>query len=247
VAVAAAFGVAVGGWLVSRWSRRQAEFETQMAKATRRPMWGLAGQFQKRILSGPCQLREEMDCLLETVPLLQDSFRNKRLNRLFAEKIMIAVSGVNGCRYCCFAHARIALANGMSGDQVAQLIDGDLGELGPEEALAVAFAMHFAETGGDYEPASFSRVQAALGSQTAEDVLVLTRVMVLANLVGNTFDAFVSRVRGTPAAGSSVADEIGVLLLLVVSVIPYGLALAVQASLVKTTDSRRSGVLVLEP
>ena len=58
---------------------------------------------------------------------------------------MLAVTQVNGCRWCHYAHARIALTAGVSA-AAAQPDGPGAGRFPQEEAVALAFAQHYAES-----------------------------------------------------------------------------------------------------
>lgn len=57
------------------------------------------------------------------------------------ERLMLAVTEVNGCRYCSFGHARAALAAGLTQDEVTSLLEGDLAGMGPCRC-AITVAQH---------------------------------------------------------------------------------------------------------
>ena len=51
----------------------------------------------------------------------------------------------------------------------------------------------------------------AYGAPTAADILTLIRMITIGNLLGNTFDAFLSRLQGQPNPASTLVDEVAVL------------------------------------
>lgn len=63
----------------------------------------------------------------------------------FRERLMLAVTEVNGCRYCSYWHARAALAAGLGQDEVTSLLEGDLTESPPDELTALLHAQHWAD------------------------------------------------------------------------------------------------------
>ena len=40
----------------------------------------------------------------------------------FRERLMLAVTAVNGCRYCSYAHTRAALKGGLSREEISGLL-----------------------------------------------------------------------------------------------------------------------------
>ncbi len=167
--------------------------------------------FNKRIYN-LSTFTADVRSIIEHMDDLRAAFRGGRVNRAFAEKIMLVVSQVNGCRYCQFGHTRAALAAGVSPEELQKLFQGEFGEFPKEEVIALTFAQHFAETQCQPEPQAWQRLVDFYGEQTAKDILAYLRMITLGNLFGNTFDALLCRLAGKPALGSRFLDEIGVLL-----------------------------------
>lgn len=142
--------------------------------------------------------------------------RAMRLDKGFGKRIFLAVTQVNGCRYCAYVHARTALAAGLSQEEIARLLSGEFGEVPPAKAVGIAFAQHYAETAGKVDPSAWDRLAAVYGPDTAQDILVSIRLITLGNLWGNTLDALLYRFRGQPAPGSNPFSELAVVLIGVV-------------------------------
>ncbi len=159
---------------------------------------------------------------------LRQATRGGRVSRAFAEKIMLAVTQVNGCRYCSYGHTRAALAAGVSREELQKLLAQDIGDFPQEEAVALAFAQHYAESGDRPAPEAWQRLVSYYGPQTARDILAYIRMITFGNLLGNTFDAFFSRLAGRPALSSTLWDELGVLLLTAVGALPMGLLMGAR-------------------
>lgn len=66
-----------------------------------------------------------------------------------AEKVMLAVSGVNKCKTCSYLHTGTALEKGIAENEIQQLLSGAYQDVLSEEIPAVLFAQHFAETKGN--------------------------------------------------------------------------------------------------
>jgi AhpD family alkylhydroperoxidase len=143
---------------------------------------------------------------------LRRAARSGRVSRAFAEKIMLAVTRVNGCRYCAYGHTHAALAMGVKETEIQQIISGELGSFPEQEAVALAFAQHSAECASKPDLVAEQRLVAYYGPETSGDIQAYLRIITFGNLYGNTFDAFLSRLSGAPAAGSSLWSELGVLL-----------------------------------
>lgn len=57
---------------------------------------------------------------------LKAAARSHRVDHTFTEKIMLAVTQVNGCRYCSYGHTKAALKEGIPEDEIARIAAGEL-------------------------------------------------------------------------------------------------------------------------
>jgi AhpD family alkylhydroperoxidase len=194
--------------------------------------------FNKRIYSLP-SFNTAVDEVFGNIEALKSAARGGRVSQAFAEKIMLAVTRVNGCRYCSFAHSRAALAAGVPESELRKLMAGEWRDFPQDEVVALTFAQHYAETQCQPDPAAWQRVVDYYGEDMARDILAYLRMITFGNLYGNTFDALLSRFRGKPAAQSSLWDELGVILgaaVLVPSRLLRRLARGQSAELVERSD-----------
>ena len=153
---------------------------------------------------------------------LHTAARGGRVDKAFAEKIMLAVTRVNGCRYCSYGHTRAALAVGVNEVELQKLMAGDFSALPENQVVALTFAQHYAESNCQPDLAVLQRLVDYYGPETAQDILAYLRMITFGNLFGNTFDALLSRIAGKPAAGSSFFSELGVILG-GFTVVPFGM------------------------
>lgn len=167
--------------------------------------------FNKRIYTLPDFMTATRE-IVDHFDDLRAASHGGRISQAFAEKIMLTVTRVNGCRYCYYGHSRAALAVGVSEVELQQLLQGEIGNFPKQEAVALAFAQHYAESCCQPDPAAWQRLVDYYSSDTARDVLVYLRMITFGNLFGNTFDALLSRLVGKPAPGSRLLDELGVIL-----------------------------------
>ena len=133
-----------------------------------------------------------------------------RLSPALREQVIVAVAQTNECSMCEHAHARHALAAGVSDAELAALENMDEEAFDRPTWLAVAHAR--LRTKADFAPGEGNDLEAAvveaLGPQTCRDVEDVARVMTVANRVANTLNALPARRRGNPVPGSRLADEL---------------------------------------
>jgi AhpD family alkylhydroperoxidase len=149
----------------------------------------IAGSFQKRTLSRRAfvaGLRE----IISSVSDLRILRKRPAIRGSFSEKIMLAVTQVNDCRYCSYVHTRKALNAGVSEAEVRSLLEGGLEHSPSDQLIALAFAQHYAEREGHPEGQALRELEKTYGSETAREILAYIRIIFFANLAGNTFDKF---------------------------------------------------------
>jgi AhpD family alkylhydroperoxidase len=118
------------------------------------------------------------------------------LSPAFRERLMLAVTAVNRCRYCSFAHTRMALAAGVTNAEIAQILDQTFSACPPDEAPALAYAQHWAETDATPDPAARERLSCEYGILRAAAIEAVLRMIRVGNLLGNTFDHMLFRLSG---------------------------------------------------
>ncbi len=151
----------------------------------------------------PSSFLNDLWFLLSRSPGLIGVARDERLTRAMVEKIMIVTTAVNGCSYCAWYHARAAVAVGVSSEEVESLFElqfhADASEF---EMMALLYAQHYAETNRQPDDEMTARLVETYGDATARHIVLVIRMITFGNLVGNTWDAALSRFRGRPALRS---------------------------------------------
>jgi len=187
--------------------------------------------FRRRIYSNERHLIDAFTDIWQHPERLVSLRRNSTITRDFAEKLMLTVTGVNGCRYCTYLHSWYGARQGLSAREVTSLLSGDVEHARVDEAPALFFAQQYAEKAGQPDDDLVHRLVDEYGPETARDIVTLIRLMTVGNLVGNTFDALVSRGLGRPAAGSTLRSELLVLGMFCFGIAPLAPVLTLRAVL----------------
>jgi AhpD family alkylhydroperoxidase len=133
----------------------------------------------------------------------------ERVDPALREAVMVGVSRANDCRYCSFVHHRWALHAGLPAATLAHVEEGRLDALPEDMALAVRYGRALTASGFSGVDTSLEdEVRARFGEQGRRDLETVTRVITLANLTGNTFDALLARLKGQPVTDSSLVAEL---------------------------------------
>lgn len=135
--------------------------------------------------------------------------RTKLLSDQFVERLQLAVTEVNGCPACSYAHTLMALKQGMSNEEIDSFLSGDGRFVRPEEAKAILFAQHYADTGCRPEQAAYDAIVDEYGPEKAAVILAAVQVMTAGNAYGIPYSALHSRLKGKPYRDSTLAYELG--------------------------------------
>ena len=181
----------------------------------------MALQSQKRMVEVPTFERYVHD-LVSNMRALHRANKAGRVSPVFRERIMLAVTEVNGCRYCSYAHTGMALKTGMSEQEVEGMLGGDISTAPEWERVALLYAQHYAESGGQPDPEADARLVHLYGEELARDIRAYASMMMVANIMGIALERFLNRFRGRNDGAFTIWQELGVLL---------GLPLFVAASL----------------
>jgi AhpD family alkylhydroperoxidase len=136
-----------------------------------------------------------------------EALKAKRINKQFRERILLAVTAVNKCKYCSFGHSLMALKSGCTREEISRIMNSDFTNSKPNEIIALTYAQHFAETKRSPDPDATKKLFSYYGFKKARDILLFIHMMEMGNLLGNTIDAFKSRLKGIPPTDGSVFLE----------------------------------------
>ncbi len=138
---------------------------------------------------------------------IMNTMKSKRISSDFSERIMLAVTAVNGCRYCEWGHTKMAIESGCTDEEIKNILDLDFLGLKRDEIPALAFAQHFAESKENPSKKAIKNIVKVYGIQKAEDIINYCKMITVGNLLGNTVDAFDSRMNGTQVINGSLFFE----------------------------------------
>lgn len=150
-------------------------------------------QFTKRFYHNPIPLLQDVAYVLANAPRTRALVRNN-IPPSFRERLMLAVTGVNACRYCAYFHTRLALTLGIERAEIEQILGGVVESAPANERVALAYAQHWAETNAQPDPAARATLVATYGDGTARAIELVLRMIRVGNLLGNTFDYVLYRV-----------------------------------------------------
>jgi len=175
-----------------------------------------------------------LDLLISHPAARKRAKKNSDIHIKFIERIMLAVTQVNGCRLCSYAHTKMALENGLDQKEISALLSGDLQTAPEYEHKALIFSQYYAETNGHSEKTELCELVKTYGKQNAEAILVNIRIIMFGNIYGNTMDAFMHRLKLRGSKESSLFRELGIL----VGIVPVLLVLLPKSIFIKKSKNQ---------
>jgi AhpD family alkylhydroperoxidase len=143
--------------------------------------------------------------------LLKKNKSSRLVDEKFIERLMLAVTEVNGCVVCSWAHTQMALSKGMSSEEISSLLSGGKTYIKPEEAKGILFAQHYADTKGRPLKSTYQAVMNEYGAERTKIILSAAQVMLTGNIYGLAYSALLAGKRNKTAADRSPVRNIGFL------------------------------------
>lgn len=153
---------------------------------------------------------------IRTFPFLRKCRKSGMLSEQFVKRIMLAVTQVNECEVCSYAHTKMALEMGMSQQEIEQLLSGVIDDIPADEMKAILFSQHYADMKGKPSKASWQEIVEEYGEEKAMGILGAIRMITAGNTFGIAFGAFKNRLQGKREEQSGLLQELGMTL----SIIP---------------------------
>ncbi len=144
--------------------------------------------FDRRIYSGVGEMAADLAWPLRHRRALRQAMRGGLVSHAFRERLMMAVTAVNQCRYCSYFHAQESLRAGLPPDEIRQLLDGNVNQAPTEELPALLYAQHWAESNGRPNPTVRQRLLDSYGQERTEAIETVLHMIRTGNLLGNTTD-----------------------------------------------------------
>lgn len=180
-----------------------------------------------------------------TAKLVQNS-KNTIVDKHFLKRLMLAVTEVNGCAACSYQHTKMALRQGMSNEEISSFLSGGNEFIKPEEAKAIMFAQHFADSKGLPARYAYDAVVKEYGQERASIILSALQVILAGNMYGIPYSAFQSRLQGQTYEDSSLSYELGMLSGGIIC-LPIALVHGIARGVIKPSNSRFDKRLTEEP
>ncbi len=118
------------------------------------------------------------------------------LDEKLQERIMLAVTAVNKCEMCSYAHTKMALEAGLSDEEIKSFLDYDIPESALEDSTALIFAQHYADTRAKLSRRAWRKVLKKYGREKTAGILGATRMIMMGNAMGIIAGSITNRLNG---------------------------------------------------
>ena len=173
---------------------------------------------------------------VRALPKLKKAIKNEALNQHFKERIMLAVTQVNGCAMCSYAHTAMALEMGMNQEEIASLLGDTMDQVPKEEKKGILFAQHMAEKAGKKKKKVYESILLTYGEETTQGIVAAIYVISLGNAYGIPLGSLKARFNknksNTKDERSTLLYEL-VMLISCILFLPFALVHALLAEMMK--------------
>ena len=186
-------------------------------------------QTNARKLATPAQAYLALYRALRTAGAFRKAKQSGSLSLQLQERLMLAVTEVNGCALCSYGHSRMALEAGLSGQEIEELLGGQTDGAPKEELPAILFAQHYADTRGKPTAAAWAQLIARYGEQQAAGMLGAIRMITVGNTWGIPTGSLLARLTKKEKYHVDARSSVGYELVMLLLLLPFLLVAALQA------------------
>ncbi|MBK5202028.1 MAG: carboxymuconolactone decarboxylase family protein, partial [Spirochaetaceae bacterium] len=135
----------------------------------------------------------------KSMKIYSNASKSNLISKDFSERIMLAVTDVNGCAMCSYAHTKMALEAGLNGDEIKNLLAGAFDDVPSEELVAIMYAQHFAETRGLPSKKSKEDLIDTYGIAKSNAISASINIIMMGNAYGIPLGSLLSRFMNNQA------------------------------------------------
>jgi len=169
----------------------------------------MAQVFNKRVFTMKEHIRI-MKHAAKSLGLLMYVKKHKLFNKQFKERIMLAVTEVNGCELCSYVHTKISLSSGMNSSEIKELLNGIKDDVPEDELVAVLFAEYYATSHEKPEKEMVNRLINEYGREKAKIICAILGMITLTNSMGISLGLFKDRLMFKRVKKSKLFNELGI-------------------------------------
>jgi AhpD family alkylhydroperoxidase len=150
--------------------------------------------FRRRIYRRPGDLLRDLAVVARHPRTLLRLLRGTSIEPAFRERLMLAVTATNRCRYCAALHQQMAVRAGVPAAEALRILHGSVGDAPPEQLPALLYAQAWAERDGRADVVQRAALRRLYGRDGAAAIEVALHCIRIGNLSGNTADFLLCRL-----------------------------------------------------
>jgi len=152
-------------------------------------------KFQRRYYESWSSFWKDLKYLISNRAQIKIAMSSPKLPPAFRERLMLAVTEVNLCRYCRTFHVGQAKQAGIPMEEILIYLKGTIPEEIPaEQKMAVCYARHWAETDNQPNAHYIDQIKVTYGDDGFQAINMVLRMIRMGNLLGNTWDYFLFKM-----------------------------------------------------
>ena len=125
-----------------------------------------------------------------SIPTMVRARKKGIITEQFQERLMLAVTSVNQCAMCSYAHTEMALKAGLNNSEIRDFLSGELHNAPKEELKGILFAQHYADSRTKPSRSTWREVVNEYGIEKAKGILAIVRIITMGNCIGIVFGSF---------------------------------------------------------
>ena len=145
-------------------------------------------KFNKRLYPNLKEFFSDLSFIFKRTDKMKTLMRGEVIDNQFRERLMMAVTEVNGCRYCAYYHSQQALASGIGSDELTQMGEVFFKNSPEDQRPALLYAQHWAENNAHPDPDARAGILQTYSPEEVEMIELSMRVIRMGNLMGNLAD-----------------------------------------------------------
>ncbi|MFA6843285.1 MAG: carboxymuconolactone decarboxylase family protein [Bacilli bacterium] len=159
--------------------------------------------------------------------------KNKKvMDKMFVERVMLAVTEVNGCKMCYQGHAKMALESGLTETEINELVNNNQDNVPQHQQVALLYATHYADVSGRPDKEATKKLFDTYKRGIAKSIISAIRMIMLGNTLGIVASTVELKKSEKREAGSSLSRELiiflGSLVLLPIFILVFVIGMIVN-------------------
>jgi len=187
-------------------------------------------EYNKRIYKP----KQYFSFLEDAIYSFSDIKKSKKKNLVsydFRERIMLAVTEVNGCPMCSYYHIKESMNANISKEEIKELLNGQENAIPTSQMKGILFAKYYADNKGVVEKDMWQKLVEEYGSEKAKAVLGFIRMIMVGNVSGIALGALGGRFKNKRVKNSQLKNEL---------IIVIGTVLFIPIILIKNIFNKRN-------